>query len=221
MKKAGIGLAVVGLAGMAAIAAGQGPAVSPRKIERLEREYEIARTSKSYVVFDFEARTVALKAKGMVLKEWPIARVRRWGKATALTAYPLERKSAIHEPKRKDVTPVKNEPEKKIEVTPEPKKAGGDLDILELEKMPVDYTLWLPDRIRIIARPQRKGLGAALSWIGRVFSKGIARPIKTIFRAIGKKPFTDIEIVFADKKDAKGVYWSFFEGQPCFLHWPD
>jgi hypothetical protein len=213
--------AVLGGIVLAGFAAGQEAAVSARKTALIEQEYEIAKTSKSYFVFDFEAKTVALKAKGFALKEWPIFKVRRWGRLTGLTPYPLERKSAIHEPKRKDITPNKTEPDKKVEVKPDPKKTGGDLDILELDKMPADYTLWLPDQIRIIVRPHRKGLGALLNGVGRIFSKGIARPIKTIFRAIKKKPFTDIEIVFTDNKDAKGVYWSFFEGQKCILYWPD
>jgi len=206
---------------LAGFLAGQETAVSAKKTAMLEQEYEIAKTSNSYVVFDFEARIVALKAKGFVLKEWPILKVRRWGRLTGLTPYPLERKSAIHEPKRKDITPGKTEADKKAGAKPDPKKTSGDLDILELDKMPVDYTLWLPDEIRIIVHPHRKSLGAVLAGVGRIFSKGIARRIKTIFGAIKKKSFTDIEIVFADNKDAKGVYWSFFEGQKCILYWPD
>ncbi|MCX6566710.1 MAG: hypothetical protein NTW38_09895 [Candidatus Aminicenantes bacterium] len=212
---------VLGCVVLAGFATGQEAAVSVLKTALIEQEYEIAKTSKSYVVFDFEAKIVALKAKGFVLKEWPIAKVRRWGRLTGLAPYPLERKSAIHEPKRKDITPNKTAPDKKAEVKPDPKKTSGDLDILELDKMPVDYTLWLPDQIRIIVRPHRRGLGAFLDGAGRIFSKGIARRVKTIFRAINKRPFTDIEIIFAEDKDAKGVYWSFFEGQKCILYWPD
>jgi hypothetical protein len=132
-----------------------------------------------------------------------------------LNPYPPEKKSAIHPPQRTDITPGKEE------AKVEPAKKSDDLDILELYKMPVDYTLELPDEIRIIVRPKKKGFAAELDGVGRFFSQGIGRPVKTILREIKKKSYTDIEIVFADNEDAQAVYWSFFEGQKCLLIWPD
>ncbi|MHB8054195.1 MAG: hypothetical protein ACYDH3_02975 [Candidatus Aminicenantales bacterium] len=223
---------LIGIVGMLALTAGrtagQGPSVSARRTAFMEQEYGIAKTAKSYFIFDFEDKMVLLKAKGIVLKQWPIAKFSRWGRMTGPLLYTLERKTALNPPVRTDVTPVKSDQAADARITvqapaPEPKKTSSsdDLDILELVKMPVKYTLVLPDEIKIIVHPQKKGLARFWEGFGRIFSRGIARPYQTIVRAIKKNPFTDIEIVFPEENDAKGVYWSFFEGQKCLIYWPD
>jgi len=204
-------IAALGMILLSGAAAGQEEPASLRKTSRLEQEYAIAKTSASYFIFDFEARTVALKARGFVLKEWPIAKVRTWGRIPGGKAFPLEKKSAIHQPQRKDITPRKDGAES------EPAKTAAAIDVLEIDKMPSHFTLELPDEIRIKVRPDKKGWKGFWSGIGRIFSRGIGRSAKTVFRAVRKKPFTEIEIFFAEKKDAQGVYWSFFEGQKCLL----
>jgi len=211
----------------AGLAAGQEPIVSARRTAFLEQEYAIAKTAKSYFIFDFEDKTVVLKAKGIVLKQWPIARFGMWGRATGPLPYTLERKTALNPPVRTDVTPVKSDQAvagtgSAPVPTVEPKKTSpDDLDILELPKMPVKYVLELPDEIRISVRTQKKGFARFAEGVGRIFSRGIARPFHTIMRAIKKNPFTDIEIVFPEDNDAKGVYWSFFESQKCLIYWPE
>jgi hypothetical protein len=228
--KSKIGL--IGIVGVLALtagrAAGQGPSVSARRTAFMEQEYAIAKTGKSYFIFDFEDKMVFLKAKGIVLKQWPIAKFIRWGWATALLPYTIKNKTALNPPERTDVTPVKNDQaaaEGGTVPAPanDPKKTStsDDLEILELVKMPVKYTLVLPDEIKIIIHPQKKGLARFWEGFGRIFSRGIARPYQTIVRAIKKSPFTDIEIVFPKENDAKGVYWSFFEGQKCLIYWPE
>jgi hypothetical protein len=223
---------LIGIVGMLALtaggAAGQGRSVSARRTAFMEQEYAIAKTAKSYFIFDFEDKTVFLKAKGIVLKQWPIAKFSCWGRATGPLPYALERKTALNPPVRNDVTPVKDDQAAAEGAivpapAPEPKKTSlsDDLDILELVKMPVKYTLVLPDEIKIIVHAKKKGLARFWEGFGRIFSRGIARPYQTIVRAIKKNPFTDIEIVFPEENDAKGVYWSFFEGQKCLIYWPE
>ncbi len=208
-------------------AAGPEPTVSARRTAFLEHEYAIAKTAKSYFIFDFEDKMVFLKAKGIVLKQWPIVRFGMWGRATGPLPYTLERKTVLNPPVRTDVTPVKSDqavagtasaPVSAVDLK---KTSPYDLDIWELPKMPVKYVLELPDEIRINVRPQRKGFARFAEGVGRIFSRGIARPFHTIMRAIKKNPFTDIEIVFPEDNDAKGVYWSFFEGQKCLIYWPE
>ena len=72
---------VAGTALLVAGAAGQEAAApSPRKAARVEQEYGLARTPSTYFIFDFEAGKVSLKARGLVLKEWPIFKVKTWGR---------------------------------------------------------------------------------------------------------------------------------------------
>lgn len=192
-------------------------AVSAGKTALLEQEYAIARTSESYFLFDFEKKTVFLKAKGVVLKEWPFAKARTWGRAPGAMTYPLIRKTAIEEPKRKDITPGKEDPEKEKKIAVK----SDDLDILELSKMPVRYTLELPDDIRIKVRLRKKGAGRIVESFARFFSKSIGRSFKTISRGLRKKPFTDIDLIFDEEYAAKNIYWAFFENQKCILYWPE
>jgi hypothetical protein len=201
-------LGMIGAAALAVFWNGQETTISARKGELLEQEYAIAKTSASYFIFDFEARVVYLKAKGFRLKEWPITKVRKWGRPIALKPYALDKKSAINKPQRKNITPKPGEAPK-----------SDELDVLELEKMPVQYTLELADEIRIQVRPEGHGFKGFLKGVGRFISWSIFKPVKTVSRALGKNPFTDIEVVLATEKDAKGIYWSFFEGQKCLLYW--
>jgi len=196
-------------------AIGQNAAVSARQTEFLEQEYALAKNPSTYFVFNFETAKVALKSRGLTLKEWPVAKMRMWGRAGGVMTYPLVKKTAYRAPQRKDITPGKAEEEKK------PAAKTDDLDILELGKMPVDYTLELPEDIRIKVRFQKKGAARIIGGIGRFFSRGIGRSVKTIIRGAKKRPFTDIELVFAEENAAKNIYWAFFEGQNCILYWPE
>lgn len=194
---------------------GQSGAVSARRTAFLEQEYALAKSSATYFIFNFETATVSLKSRGLVLKEWPVAKMRIWGRAGGVMTYGLVRKTAYRAPQRKDITPGKAEAEQK----PAPK--DDDLGIMELGKMPVDYTLELPDEIRIKVRLQKKGFARIAGGIGRFFSRGIGRSVKTIVRGMGKRPFTDIELVFDDENAARNIYWAFFEEQKCILFWPE
>ena len=215
MKKIVCGAVLAGLVFSAGIVFCQTDAASPSKTALLEQEYALAKTPSTYFVFDFGAGAVRLKSKGIVLKEWPIAGIRIRGRGIGVMTYPLVKKTAYRAPQRKDITPGKAEPEKK----PEPK--SDDLDIMELSKMPVSYTLELPEDVRIIVRLRKSGFGRIAGDVGKFFSRGIGRSVKTIFRALKKRPFTDIELDFAEAIAAKNIYWAFFEGQKCILYQPE
>ncbi|HOF82662.1 MAG: hypothetical protein PHF93_03860 [Acidobacteriota bacterium] len=209
---------VAGTALLVAGAAGQEAAApSPRKAARVEQEYGLARTPSTYFIFDFEAGKVSLKARGLVLKEWPIFKVKTWGRHGGVMTCPLLKKTAYNAPKRKDVTPGKAEDE----TDKKPTAKNDDLDILELVKMPVNFTLELPGDIRMNVRLRKSGFARILDGAGRLFSRGIGRSVKTIVRGIGRRPFTEIEIIFLEESAAKNIYWSFFEGQKCILYWPE
>lgn len=194
---------------------GRAEDVSAHTILLLEQEYALAKTSSSYFIFNFETATVSLKARGMVLKEWPAVKVRVWGRTGGVMTFPLARKTAYRAPQRKDITPDKEGEEEK------PEAKSDDLDILELVKMPVNYTLDLSKDVRIKVRYRRSGFNRILDGIGRFFSRGIARSAKTVVRGIIGRPFTEVELDFDDEIAAKNIYWSFFEGQKCILFWPE
>jgi hypothetical protein len=183
-----------GAAILAGTAGGQSDIAAAGKTAFLEQEYAIAKTSASYFVFDFNARIIVLKARGFELKSWPIAAVRKWGRPTAMKAYPLEKKSAINKPQRKNITPKPGDPPKDVE-----------LDTLELDKMPVKYTLEFPDEIRIHVRPQTKGFKRFFGGVGRIFSWTLAQPLETVFRAVKKSRYTDIDRHSDGKRSEGGL----------------
>jgi hypothetical protein len=207
MKKAAAGILAAILAG-GVWASGQRLETSRDASGRrafLEKELALAGTPGVYVVFDLAARTVSLKSRGVDLKTWTLARARVWGVKAGLRSAKLVRKSTLFPPKRKNITPKPGE------------EIPAQLDVLELDKMPARFSFDLGDRLKVKVRPKTKKFfksilnsGGEVLWFGYL-------PLKTIWGAVGKKPFTEVEIVTTNEKDAKAIYWAFYEGQGCII----
>ena len=83
--------------------------------------------------------------------------------------------------------------------------------------MPVHFDLIFDDDIRVAIRPRAKKFGTRIANLGKALGWYIGLPIKTIFRAIGRKPFTEIAVVLVSEKDAQGIYWSFLDGHQTII----
>ena len=103
----------------------------PHKLnQRLKAEYPLARTQKIYVVFDLEARRIALRASGLTVAEFPIARYRLWGASRPTASSTLLDKKSLFGPQRQVID---------LSEAAEKKSTGGELRALELDDMPDAY----------------------------------------------------------------------------------
>lgn len=174
----------------------------------LEAELALAKTSASYLIMDFSEKSISLKSRGIVLKKWEIRKARFWGQSVLIKALGLYKKSAWFPPKRKNIVPGKEA------------QADVDLEVLELKEMPSRYRLTFPDGIQISIRPRTKKFFPFLGNIGTSIGRLTLLPLKALWFSMRKERFTEIELVMANEKETKGLYWSFLEGQISIIYWP-
>jgi len=172
----------------------------------LESELTLAKKPSLYFIFDLRNKKIYLKAKGILLREWEIRKVRYWGNPVAIKPIALTEKIAILPPKRESIKTEDSDEDEKYEV-----KA------LELDDMPSSYTLSLTGDIFLSVKPEAKG------WIS-IFPAALSTlrwytipPLKTLWFSVKKKPYTSIEIVLNIKRESQALYWAFTEGMECII----
>lgn len=169
----------------------------------LKSELKLAGKPGVYFIVDLEGRKVQIKAKGMVLKEMPIARVSLWGAPAEPVPLKLIKKSALIKPGRTKIKPGSAE-----------QQASSEPDVLELQDMPSRYSLTLENNVRIYVRPNPDGVVSTV-WYGiSTIKKYVTRPLLSFWHALRRGPYTAIDIAL-EKKDAQALYWSFTEGSIC------
>jgi hypothetical protein len=183
----------------------------------LESELSIARAGGSYMVLDIPGKTISLKARGMVLKSWDIESSRVWGRRIPMKTLKLKLKSALKPPQRANITPGKEQDAPPKEASPAKTSSEPDLGILELKDMPVHYDLVFEDEIRVSVKPRGQKFGTRLTNLGKALGRAIGLPIKTFFRAVRKRPFTEISISLKSENDAREIYWAFLDGHNTII----
>jgi hypothetical protein len=182
----------------------------------LESELAIAKASGSYMVIDIAGKAISLRARGMVLRKWGIGGSRSWGKRIPMKTLKLKTKSALRPPQRTNITPGKEDKPAPGSSSPAA-SANIDLGILELKDMPVHYDLVFDDDIRVSIKPHAQKFGTRITNLSKAVGWYIGLPIKTVFRAIRNKPFTEISIVLLSEKDAQEIYWAFLDGHQTII----
>jgi len=187
-------------------AVGGGEKAVGRSRASLGAEIALAKAPGIYGVVDLERGVVEIKGRGTALKTFDIVRSKRWGKNVGQTTSKVLKKSTLFPPKRKNITPKPGEEEPDVE-----------LDVLELSKMPTHYSITLEGNIRLKVRPKTKhflrrirNFGSGILWYAYL-------PFKTVWRTVAGKPFAEIQIVTGNEKEARWIYWSFFEGLNCLV----
>ena len=183
----------------------------------LESELALAKASGSYMVIDLAGKAISLKARGMTLRKWDIGSLRLWGKRIPMKTLMLQRKSALRPPQRTNITPGKDEAKPAAGSASPAASANPDLGILELKDMPLHYDLVFDDGIRVAVKPKTKKFGARMINLGKSLGWYLGLPIKTVFRTILKKPFTEISIVLRSEKDAQEIYWAYLDGHQTII----
>lgn len=191
--------------------------------QRLEAELSLANTPKLYLVFDLNEKTVYLKARGIILQEWPMEILRFWGNAIPLRPIALKEKRTPFPPQRVNIIPppVNGEGEEgKTQAAQEPNQsppaapATKEPDALELVDMPPVYTFFLEGNIRIFIKPRSdnffKRLSQYLNW-------ATYPPLLSVWYSMKEKAFTVIDVILKDEKDAQALFWAIPEGSPCIV----
>ncbi len=167
----------------------------------LKQEIILASKPQLYFLLNLSEKRLQVKARGMVLKEWTLTRVRRWGPHPRLEPLTLGKKSALFAPKRKAIKPGENQA-----------KDTFELQALELKDMPTIFTLNLEEGIKIYVRPKPQGFLARLANIGLHFRWYGWFPLRNMTRRIAGKPFVSIEITVSSPIEAKEIYWAMLDG---------
>lgn len=177
------------------------PAADARALWResrlLEAEAELAQKPKSYFVLDLAAGRIALKARGMTLRELPIAESDVWGRlVTGPTS--LVQKDALARPA---ITPGE-----------EATQATLDQQLLEVADMPAEYRIGF-DRgvsVAVFAAPAA-GLRGALRHGARLWRWRLARLPQALRERQERRESTSLFLVLAPA-DARSLYWMLYEG---------
>jgi hypothetical protein len=176
----------------------------------LKAELQLAGSSKIYVLLDLPGKKMAMKAKGILLKELPVESYSQWGTPVLPKPLPLLGKTALGKPERKEIKPRAEDAEK-----------ASEPDVLKLEDMPVRYQLQFDDRIQISVKPKSTGMiSTVFNLAASLNSYLITRPMGALWNGLHRQSFTEIAVVL-DENDARSLYWSFHEGFQGIVIWSD
>ncbi|MBU3915960.1 hypothetical protein KKA14_10535 [bacterium] len=171
----------------------------------LKAELILASKPAIYLLLNLSNNTIQLKAKGIVLRELPITHSNFWGDPLPIKPLGLIQKSSFVKPKRIVIKPGETS-----------KPDTFQIEALELEDMPLRYSLNLADNIILNIKPQTDGffstIGYAISWL----ATSLARPFPTLFNKALGKSLTEIDLRLTGQ-NAQALYWAFAEGMETII----
>jgi hypothetical protein len=182
-----------------------GQAVDKDKLIRSQQEItaegDLAKEPHFYFVLDVREKMLELRVRGMALRSWKLEEMRFWGKPAFSKTVQLVRKSSLKPPRRNVIKPGEAAVAAK-----DPTKF--ELEALELKDMPKSFSLEFDNGLHVSVKARERGLKSLLegfSWYGLL-------PVKSFFSARNGKPVSELELNFANEKDAQAIYWIFFDG---------
>jgi hypothetical protein len=200
MRKLGFCLVLL-LAASAAFGQAADKEKTIRGQQELTAEGELAKEPHFYFVLDVRGKNLELRVKGMVLRAWKLQSLRFWGKPAFSKTVQLVKKSTLKPPQRNVILPG--------EAAVAPKDPSKfELEALELKDMPRSFGLDFDNGLHVSVKATEKGLKALrdeVRWYAWL-------PVQSFFSARNGKPLSELEIRFENVKDAKAIYWIFFEG---------
>jgi hypothetical protein len=169
-------------------------------------EYQLAKTPQIYLIFELREKKILIKARGVVLRELPIASCTLWGTPVQPKPLALLSKSAVIKPKRTEVKPAQKDEEN-----------PSALHALQVEDMPARYRLNFDGGIRVYVKPKSDGvLLTFFNLFSSLKSYLVTRPIGFLWNELQGENFTEI-VVYLREKDARSLYWAFQEGFSCII----
>ena len=188
----------------------------------LQSELTLAQKTQIYFILHLKEKKIYFKARGIVLRDLEIKKMRFWGRPENVKLYIMTGKAAASEPRREAVV-IENT--KKDEKAPAPPAASPpapttvDIKALELEDMPSSFRLILDDGLVISVKPDNQGTLSGLYSIAHSLNWYISQPILTVWYAIKSRPYGALNLVL-NEKDAKALYWSIHEGNGVLIYNP-
>jgi hypothetical protein len=186
----------------------------------LQSEVTLARKTQIYFVLDLKEKKIYFKARGIVLRDLDIKKVKFWGRRENMELSTMTGKAAFSEPRREEILPENAKKDEKVSpATPPKTPATVDIKALELEDMPSSYSLKFDDGLVISVKPDNKGLITGLYSIAYSLNWYILKPIVTVWYAIQNRPYGALNLVM-DENDARSLYWSIHEGSRVLIYNP-
>ena len=168
----------------------------------VKEELLLAKTPSLYFVLFTKSKVMALKSRGMILQEWKVKSVKRWGDGAPLGALTLEKKSTLFPPKRAKIRPAADEEE-----------AGEfELEALELKDMPSRFSLFMNRGIQVYFRPQAGSFFPRLRTFGHLVAWNLWVPVKNLIFKLRRRDFGALDIKLENKEECQSAYWALFDG---------
>jgi hypothetical protein len=191
-----------------------------KKQDTLGAEYGLAKDAKFYFVFDVLGRKIELRARGMVLKTWPIREMRFWGRPEFAGTVELVKKTTLKAPERIVIKPgeteeiVKPAPVVATPAAPGSAAAAADYDLeaIELRDMPKRFGLDLDNGLHITVKAKNgeaPGLGVRMKEAWRWY---IGLPLQDLVGKRGERGLAELELILENELDAQSIYWHLFDG---------
>ncbi|MGQ9509953.1 MAG: hypothetical protein ACUVTN_11270 [Thermodesulfobacteriota bacterium] len=176
----------------------------------LKSEYQLVKINSIYLFFYLSEKRIRIKYKGLPLKEFPIETLKEWGAPVPCKPLTLRKKVTFFKPKRIRIYPQKNNGEIPLEIP-----------ALGIEHMPSRYRLDLNEGVYLYIRPIHGGwMSSLFNFFSSLKTYGIIVPMGTLWKALHKKKFTEIDL-YLSPKDAKALFWILTEGMPCLIDSPN
>lgn len=173
----------------------------------LKSEVQLARTPTIYVLFDLVQKKIQIKAKGILLREFPVEKFNLSGAPLLPRPLTLQNKGALLKPRRVRIKPKKNAEE-----------TLRDIPAFEVKDMPVRYRFDFDDGTRLYVRPKPEGgISALLNVMANLKSYGWTVPAGTIRKVLQQKTYTELSI-YLSPEDARSLYWGMPEGSQGLIH---
>lgn len=193
----------------------------------LQAEYELAKSQKLYFIFDLQASQILYRVSGVTVATLPILSLRSWGRPADGIAYTLSKRTARKEPEREQIVIPDGKEEEAPKPPPTPPKPGEapkapELQALEIDDMPTEYTLQLDDGTLLSVRstlPEKAGIKEKLRYYYDKYSWFVTRPLISISHHRQGTAYNEMRLTLPER-EARMLYWSFQEGGRCLVHWP-
>lgn len=192
----------------------------------LQSELTLAQKKDIYFVLHLKDNKIYFKARGIVLRNLEIKKLRFWGRPEKVKLYTLAGKAASAEPRREAVV-IENAERAENAPTPVPAQPAAspatpgtvDVKALEMEDMPSSFRLILDDGLVISVKSDKEGTLSGLYSIAHSLNWYISQPLLTVWYAIKSRPYGALNLVL-NEKDAKALYWSIYEGNGVLIYNP-
>lgn len=186
--------------------------------EFLEAEFSLAQKPQFYVVFDFQARAVLLKARGTVFRQWSAAEPSGlWGEKPPVGPLVLTERHPGLAVQRVIVKPP--EGGAKDGAAASDSAAPAPPDALEVGDMPARYRLLFGDAMLVSISPRPVSFaGRAGAFARAVLRQGLLPP-RALWNRLRGRTAVEVDLVL-DDADARALYWAFSEGMSALFRYP-